>query len=155
MIDGTIFCSSFNIHSRSPSGDLLNRFNSSHVLRVCFQDELISYRVIKTVCLSVCKHKILQINLITGDNISKGNSTVTEWHCWLKKARGWFVKGKGKNVEPSVRWVWSYFTAPVFCTWHTAFTCGWKPSLVCKAACGLKHCEEETVDQMKDDDVIY
>lgn len=39
--------------------------------------------------------------------------------------------------------VWSYFTAPAFCTWHTAFTCGWKLSLVWSAAFGLKYCEEK------------
>lgn len=46
-----------------------------------------------------------------------------------------------------------YLNVSVFCTSQTAFTCGWKPSLVCSAVFGLKHCkekwEEETIKANK------
>lgn len=37
----------------------------------------------------------------------------------------------------------SYLRVSVFCSWQTALTRGWKPSLVCSAAFVLKHWEEE------------
>lgn len=33
-----------------------------------------------------------------------------------------------------------HLNALALCVWHAAFTFGWKPSLVCRAAWGLKHC---------------